>query len=181
MDYTQLYSLHTESDADITLCVIPVSPQDASEFGILKMTQRVMIYVILIWLLFLGADGASQFLGNYIASPGLSEYREHVFHTLRLWGFVIIVIYIFISLLNIRYFERADLVFVGIFWIVLHFFFLVIYSHYRKRIPWIVLFGDYDIRKGRLKGFVLLTQLIAPYLLGVWRYSITRRTNPNAG
>ena len=39
MDYTQLYSLHTESDADITLCVIPVSPQDASEFGILKMTH----------------------------------------------------------------------------------------------------------------------------------------------
>ncbi|MFC1713211.1 hypothetical protein ACFL6S_06070 [Candidatus Poribacteria bacterium] len=138
------------------------------------MTQRIMIYVILIWVLFLGADWANEFFDDMIVSPGLGEYRGHVFGMLRLCGFVIIVIYILISLLDIQYFKRVDLLFIGVFWIVLHLLFVVIYSHYRKRMPWGMLLGDYDIREGRLKGFVLLTELIAPCLLGTWRQSIRR-------
>ncbi len=144
------------------------------------MTQRIMTYVILIWLLFLVADWANEIFGDLIASPGLGEYRGHVFNMLRLCGFVIIVIYIFVSLLDIRQFRKMDLMFIGVFWIVLHLLFVVIYSHYRKRMPWGMLLGDYDIREGRLKGFVLLTELIAPYLLGAWRQSI-RRMNRNGG
>ncbi len=137
-----------------------------------------MIYVILIWLLFLGVDRTNVLFGDMIASPGLGEHGVHVFNMLRLWGFVIVVIYIFVSFLDMRQFKKVDLMFIGVFWIVLHFLFVVIYSHYRKRMPWGMLLGDYDIREGRLKGFVLLTELIAPYLLGAWRQSI-RRMNRN--
>jgi glucose-1-phosphate adenylyltransferase len=37
MDYQQVYARHVANNADITLCVIPVSPELASGLGILKM------------------------------------------------------------------------------------------------------------------------------------------------
>ena len=144
------------------------------------MTPRILIHVVLVWLAFLVADIANQHLENLIASPGLGEYEEHLFSVFRLWGFVIILIYIFVSLLDIRQFRRSDLLFIGIFWIVLNFFFMVFYRHYMKRYPWGMLFEDYDIREGRLKAFILLTELTGPYLLGVWRHFITRRRRRHA-
>ncbi len=145
------------------------------------MTQRILIYLVLIWLLFLGVDYVNLLFEDYIASPGFGDYREHIFSTLRLWGFVIVVIYIFVNLMNPRRFGKSDLLFVGIFWTFLSFIYLVIHSHYRNSVPWITLFGDCDIRKGRIEGFILLTQLIGPYLIGTWRYSIIRRIDQDAG
>lgn len=40
MDYEDLYQCHVRVDADVTVCVKPVSIEDAGQFGILKMHQN---------------------------------------------------------------------------------------------------------------------------------------------
>jgi glucose-1-phosphate adenylyltransferase len=40
MDYTKYLDAHRESDADVTLSVLPVSSEDAGRFGILKMNEK---------------------------------------------------------------------------------------------------------------------------------------------
>lgn len=40
MDFSQLYKVHLESEADMTLACLPVSRSKASSFGILKISER---------------------------------------------------------------------------------------------------------------------------------------------
>lgn len=44
MDYSAMVDFHTETDADITVAVHPVSPEDASRYGILKRDSNLRIH-----------------------------------------------------------------------------------------------------------------------------------------
>ncbi len=138
------------------------------------MSPRIVFYIFAIWVLFIIAGVGNEKISESLASPELGEYGGHVCSMLRLFAFVIFVIYIFVSLLDLPLYNRADLLFIGIFWFTLTFALEIVHRHYFKRYSWDAVLENYNIMEGGIKGFVLLAELIAPYLFWVRRQFIDR-------
>ena len=138
------------------------------------MTSRTLLYTVVIWVLFVIASSANDWITDVSSSPELGEYGGHVYSVMRLFAFVVAVIYIFVRFLEIRRYTPSDLLFIGLFWFVLSAVFEFVYKHYFKRYSWNTVLGNYNILEGRLMGFVLLAELFGPYLFGIRRLSILR-------
>lgn len=82
-------------------------------------------------------------------------------------------IFLFVQFLVIYFFVRfaritvtKDLIFIGLFWIVLTVLFEFVFGHYIMNHPWEKLLADYNIFAGRLWLLVLLNNIIAPLTSG---------------
>ncbi len=144
------------------------------------MTLRILAYTIAIWVVFTIAGTLNALLGRAVISPGLGEYGVHICDILRLLALVVFVTYIFIRSLKIRQYTKSDLLFIGLLWVALTVVYEFIYKHYFVRLPWIRVFADYNILKGRIKVSVLIAEFLAPYLFGTRRLSKRRRRHQSA-
>lgn len=137
------------------------------------------------WFVFVAADIINGMITEVFASPELGEYNGYFFGEIRLIGFIIIVVYLLMIVPETEILTKFDLIFIGIFWVVLTILFEFLYMHYFRNKPWDMIFQSYDITKGRLAGLVLLLKLLLPFLLGIWRQAIvTKRylnTDENIG
>ena len=136
------------------------------------MTITGYLFALIIWVIFAVVEFLDGILIRVLASPGLGNYGVHVTSTIRLFCFVIIMTYILIRSLDIRYCSMTDMLFIGLLWFVLSVTYRFVYSHYVRYYPWNLLLAEYNIFEGGLRGFILLAQLLTPYLLG--RYSIRK-------
>lgn len=140
------------------------------------MTTRMPIYIVLIWVLFVIADFLNRLVETSVASPSLGEYGAHVCSILRLAGFMIILIYFLITTAEAQHYSGTDLFFIGLSWVALTVMFEFLYMHYFRYKAWDAIFIHYNIMQGRLRLFILLIQLLAPMILGIWRSNLVRNT-----
>ena len=144
------------------------------------MTARTIFYTIVTWIIFVLASFGNEHLNAALASPELNEYGGHVFSVFRLFAFVVFAAYIFVECLEIRRYSQADLLFIGIVWFGLSVASSIVHKHYFGRESWETVILEYNILEGRIRAFVLLAELFAPYLFGARRQLKLRRSRRNA-
>jgi hypothetical protein len=144
------------------------------------MTARTLLYTIVLWILFIFAGFLSNWFGEMLAFPAPDEYYRHVCDILRLIAIVIALVYVFSRTMEVQQCAAADLIFIGFFWVAATVIYEFVYGHYFRGIAWNTAFADYNIVKGKLRAFVLLAELITPYLFGARRHSMIRRIQQDA-
>ena len=97
--------------------------------------------------------------------PRVGEPTAHAIGTLGAVALVALVISAYIRRVH-ESCARADLLRIGLLWLVLTVAFEFGFSHYVVGKPWDVLLADYNILRGRLWVLVLATVLLGPILVG---------------
>ena len=129
------------------------------------METKIFLYALGIWfILVVAAILNGAFRESFITSK-VGEQVGHVISTVIFICVILVVTYLFLSNLKINY-TKTDLLLIGALWLILTILFEFVFSHYVMGHSWKMLFADYNILKGRVWSFVLLTTFIAPLLIG---------------
>jgi hypothetical protein len=116
------------------------------------------------WLLLLVAMFANGMLRVFVLQPRLGE------HAARQWAVLLGIVIIFgLTLPFVRCLLRptsAELVRVGLLWLVLTLAFEFLFGHYVAGASFDTLLADYDLLRGRLWPLVLLSTAAAPWVWG---------------
>lgn len=128
------------------------------------MDTKILLYAIGIWLVFMVFFIINGTIRNEVYGPVIGEWEGHVVSSVIGIGFIFLVTCFFLKNLVISY-SSTDLILVGIFWLSLTVVFEFGFGHYVVGHSWDKLLGDYNIMKGRVWSLVLLTLLIAPYII----------------
>ena len=129
------------------------------------METKIFLYALGIWfILVVAAILNGVFRESFITSK-VGEQVGHVISTVIFICVILVVTYLFLSNLKINY-TKTDLLMIGALWLILTILFEFVFGHYVMGHSWNRLFADYNILKGRVWSFVLLTTFIAPLLIG---------------
>jgi hypothetical protein len=129
------------------------------------MNPLVYVYALAYWLVLMVIGIVNGILRGLALSPRMTELRAHQLSSLTGIIFFSIASFLFVFLVRLNV-VLLDLVVVGVLWLSLTIAFEFIFGHYIMKHPWQQLLADYDLRKGRLWSFVLLTILFVPSLMG---------------
>ena len=129
------------------------------------MERKIFLYALGIWfILVVAAILNGAFRESFITSK-VGKQVGHVISTVIFICVILVVTYLFLSNLKINY-TKTDLLLIGALWLILTILFEFVFGHYvMGGHSWKVLFADYNILKGRVWSFVLLTTFIAPLLI----------------
>ena len=128
------------------------------------METKIFLYALGIWfILVVAAILNGAFRESFITSK-VGEQVGHVISTVIFICVILVVTYLFLSNLKINY-TKTDLLLIGALWLILTILFEFVFGHYVMGHSWNRLFADYNILKGRVWSFVLLTTFIAPLLI----------------
>ena len=128
------------------------------------MERKIFLYALGIWfILVVAAILNGAFRESFITSK-VGEQVGHVISTVIFICVILVVTYLFLSNLKINY-TKTDLLLIGALWLILTILFEFVFGHYVMGHSWNRLFADYNILKGRVWSFVLLTTFIAPLLI----------------
>jgi hypothetical protein len=128
---------------------------------------RTTIYLtaVAVWFVFgLIAFGVGAAREVFLR-PRVGEPTAHAIGTLSAVALVALVIHAYIRRVH-ESCARADLLRIGLLWLVLTVAFEFGFFHYVMGKPWDVLLADYNILRGRLWVLVLATVLLGPILVG---------------
>ena len=120
-----------------------------------------------LWFVAVVVAIGNGYLGNTIIAARLGEYGGHVYKTVVLVAVVFVLGWLYARQTQGAGWVGAALG-VGLLWLGLTIIFEFIFGHYVIGNPWGTLFADYRIWKGRLWSLVLLSELLAPLIMG-WR------------
>jgi hypothetical protein len=123
---------------------------------------------LLVWLLLLVVAVLAAALRTSLLEPRLGESRAHVVGTIAVVAVFALLIWLVVGWITPTL-RPANLLIVGLLWLVLTVTFEFGFGHYVMGHPWSRLHADYNIFAGRLWVLVLLTVLIWPLLAGVLR------------
>jgi hypothetical protein len=127
--------------------------------------KELFLYSLGVWIIFVITGMVNDYFKEKFLDRWLSEYSAHVVNTFAIISMVFLGTYLFINNMGADYSSR-ELLLIGLLWVGLSVFFELIFFRYVMNESWNDLLADYNIFKGRLWGFVLLTLLIAPSLIG---------------
>jgi len=128
------------------------------------METKLFIYALGVWLIFVVAAILNGVFRETFITPKVGEHAGHIISTIILISLILTVTALFISNLKVNY-TKTDLILIGAFWVTLTILFEFGFGHYIVGHSWSKLFADYNILKGRVWSFVLLTTFIAPLLI----------------
>ena len=130
------------------------------------MTVKLLLYALGVWLILVIAAILNGTLRNSFISPRAGEYAGHVISTIIFVCVILVVTYLFLSVIRIDY-TVTDLLLVGALWLVMTVLFEFVFGHYVIGHPWAKLLADYNILKGRVWVLVLIATFFAPLLAGL--------------
>ncbi len=118
-----------------------------------------------LWLVMLVIAISNGFIGNAYITPRLGDYGTHVYKTLTFIPFIFLFAWL------CAWQTRGDLwltnaLIVSCFWVGLTILFEFVFGHYVLKTSWEVLLADYRIWQGRLWSLVLISEAIAPVIMG---------------
>jgi len=129
------------------------------------MMRRLFLYAIGVWfILVIVAILNGAFREGFIR-PRLGEYPGHVFSTVILAAIIWIVVYLFVRTVG-RGESTIDFLLIGVLWLILTVIFEFCFGHYVEGQSWDMLLANYNVLNGRIWVLVLLSELIAPPVLG---------------
>lgn len=136
----------------------------ASKKPLAELQGKFLLRALVVWLVFITVESVLGTLRILFLEPRMGA--EPALGT----GFVtgsaalLIVAYLFIEWIRVG--RWAELLEVGLLWVVLTFTFEMAIGHLRGR-SWQSLLADYDIAHGGLMAIALLLLLVAP-LIAAW-------------
>ena len=130
------------------------------------MEAKLFLYALGAWFILVIVAILNGACRNAFFSPGVGEYAGHIISTIILVCVILVVTYLFLSMIRIDY-TVTDLLLVGTLWLVLTVLFDFIFGHYVAGNSWSTLLADYNILKGRVWVLVLIATFIAPLLTGL--------------
>ncbi len=119
------------------------------------------------WLVLLVAMMGNGFFRGLVLQPRLGEDAARQLASLLGMGIIVAIAAPFVRGLGTP--GSADLLGVGLLWLVLTVAFELLFGHYVTGATWETQLADYDLLRGRLWPLVLLTTLLAPWLCGLVR------------
>lgn len=125
----------------------------------------MLLRSLAVWLGLVALAVANGSLRTLVLNPRLGERAGHIISTLLLCLLVLAA-----ASLTIRWIgpsSRADLLWVGGFWLALTIAFEFLAGHYLFRNFWIKLLAEYNVLQGRIWVLALTTTFLAP-LLAAW-------------
>lgn len=129
------------------------------------MASKIFLYAFAIWFVFMAFAILNGTIRNSVYAPVIGKWGGHIVSSIIMIGFIILVTYLFLNNLITGY-STTQLVLVGVLWLSLTVTFEFVFQHYLMGVSWETLLADYNILEGRIWSLVLLTTLIAPYVIG---------------
>ena len=130
------------------------------------MDIRIFLYAFGVWIIFGILTVINGVIRNRFYEPVIGEYAAHVISTVIAICFVVVGTYLFIRFIGIEY-SNAELLLIGVFWLILTVLFEFIFGHYVVGNSWERLLADYNILEGRVWSLFLLTALVSPLLISM--------------
>jgi hypothetical protein len=121
------------------------------------------LYALFTWLILALLASANGWIRNKLYKKALGELTAHQLSTIIFIGVIFFISYFFVKWSGLN--DSLDLWMVGISWLVLTILFEFIFGHFVWKHRWSTLTSDYNLRKGRIWILVLITTLIAPYVV----------------
>src|SRR5215470_2310332 len=128
----------------------------------------LLVKAALMWLVLLVVMFANGTFRVLVLQPRLGEDLAR--QAACLPGIALILALTWLFLERVGDPDARALLAVGLLWLVLTVAFEFLFGHYVSGTSWRSLLADYDLRRGRLWPLVLLTVLVAPWLLGRVRH-----------
>ncbi len=119
---------------------------------------------LLLWIVMLVAMTGNGFVRVLVLQPRLGEQRAR--QAASVLGIVIVLALADRFVQGLQRPRPLGLLGVGAFWLALTLAFEFLVGHYVSGASWDALLADYDLSRGRLWPFVLLTVLLGPWLSG---------------
>jgi len=124
---------------------------------------------IVLWLILAGIAVANGYFGNTVVAGQLGDCGAHVYKSVVLVAAVFLIAQLYAHQTQGTGWVSAALG-AGLLWLGLTIIFEFALGHYVFGNPWETLVADYQIWKGRLWPLVLISDLMAPLVMG-WRFN----------
>jgi len=126
---------------------------------------RILLYALGIWVILLVLAIVNAVVREIVYAPRLGKDLGHAVSSIIAITYILIITYWFTDHIKADVIGM-NLALIGVLWSILTVTFEFGFGHYVMGHSWDYLLADYNILKGRLWSFVLLTMLIAPSLWG---------------
>lgn len=127
--------------------------------------MNIIFLAVLVWLLFMPLAILNGTIRQYVYKERVGELRAHQISSIIFIVVVFTLTGIFLSLVD-SYTDK-ELILIGIIWTTLTILFEFVFGHYVMKHSWEKLFADYNFKKGRIWGLVLLSSFAAPVIVGL--------------
>ena len=122
---------------------------------------------MLLWLGLMVLAILNGTLREYAITPLTNDHTGHWISTVVLCVLILLATWAGLKCLGPR--NTRDTWLIGVFWTVLTVAFEFGAGHYIFKHPWSKLLADYNVLTGRIWVLVLLTTLLAPWVVSAWR------------
>ena len=120
----------------------------------------MLVRALVIWFGLVVLAVLNGITRNSLITPRLGEHPAHIVSTVILCGVIAVIAWVSNPWLSPGTMKAA--LGVGVLWVSLTIAFEFLAGHYLFGHPWQKLFADYNLARGRVWIFVLLTTLLAP-------------------
>lgn len=127
------------------------------------MIRNIIILTLGTWLLFMVLAIINAGIRNGVYKPLVGDLTAHQISTIIFIIIILVVTYLIFRFSNLQLSDSEALL-IGTTWLILTILFEFIAGHYAFGNSWEKLFADYNILKGRIWSFVLVTTFSAPYI-----------------
>jgi len=128
-----------------------------------KMDQKVIILTIATWFVFMILAIINAIIRNSLFKPMIGDLGAHQVSTIIFTSIILIVTYIVFKFSKIEL-SLTDTFIIGSIWLFSTICFEFLAGHFVFGNSWEKLFFDYNILKGRIWSFVLITIFFSPYI-----------------
>ncbi|MEO5584987.1 MAG: hypothetical protein ABIQ75_05995 [Flavobacteriales bacterium] len=122
---------------------------------------------LLVWLVLMVLAILNGTVREYGITPLTGGRTGHWISTFMLCAFILLATWAGLNWMGPQ--NTHDAWRIGIFWTTLTIAFEFGAGHFLFKHPWSKLFAEYNLLNGRIWVLVLLTTLLAPWVVGVWR------------
>lgn len=127
------------------------------------MNYRIIAFIIGTWFLFMIFAIINAVIRNIIYKPIIGDLRAHQISTIIFIAIILIVTYFSFRLSKIQL-TTQQIFIIGTIWLLATICFEFIAGHYAFGNSWDTLFADYNVLKGRIWIFVLITLFLSPFI-----------------
>ncbi|MEW5747604.1 MAG: hypothetical protein AB1793_02280 [Candidatus Thermoplasmatota archaeon] len=129
------------------------------------MRQELLLWTLGLWGLLVGFAMLNAALRQGALIPALGEDAGRALSSVTLSTVILVMAYLFLNWSDIER-SAADLWAMGLIWVALTILFEFGFGHYVMGNSWDALLADYNVLEGRIWVLVLVTESVAPYLMG---------------
>jgi len=127
------------------------------------MNAKIISITIITWIIFMFLAIINAGIRNRVYKPIVGNLTAHQISTLLFTIIIFVVTYLVFHFNHLEINDSEALI-MGSIWLIFTIGFEFVAGHYIFGNSWETLFADYNLLKGRIWSFVLITTFLAPFL-----------------